>query len=356
MKILHRIMVLVGVIAGYVIVKEFIEIYTLTSSLHPYAGYATLLLIAGFSYYFIGAPIYRILRVPVAFGPTRDPEKIEHIIDKRIERYRQNAYLKHIEFNFSGISANQAGYDRIMETLQPEVERIRERYVTQLFYSTSIAQNGFLDALLIFSASVNLIKEIFILYNGRVSNRELWVIGKKVYMSMAIGGSETIEYATGEILSKMTFEGLKSMPFADKIMGSVADGFVNSVLLTRVALITENYCKKVYIQSDRDLIPSPKLIASTAKNITADVTDTLVGVVKNLGERSWGRAKDFANYAANPMRYLYQKVIEASAQTESDEETSKIDDIKEVISKSSSSIGHGVSSLFGIFKGKTGTT
>lgn len=350
MKIIYRFFVLLGVIALYVIVKEFVEIYTLTRSLHPYAGYLTLVVIGGFGYYFILAPMYKILRLPVAFGPTKDKDKIQPLIEKRIHQYRNNKAVQNSDIDLESISPDMAGYQKLLDTLQPEVERIREKYVTQLFYSTSVAQNGFLDAILILSASVNLIKEIFILYNGRVSNKDLWIIGKKVYYSMAIGGSESIEYATGEILSKITFDGLKSMPFADKIIGSVADGFVNAALLTRVALITENYCKKVYITSDRDLIPSPRLIANTAKNITSDVTSNIRNVLKDLAHRSLDRAKDFASYAANPMRYVYKKVVEETPADETTKENSTIDDIKDLVASSSITIGNSIGSLFGLIK------
>ncbi len=88
------------------------------------------------------------------------------------------------------------------------------------------------------------------LYHGRVSNKALW----------AIGGSEGVEYATRELFSKLATESIKSVLFADRIFGSLADGFVNAALLTRISLITENYCKLVTIESDKDLHPTSEFI------------------------------------------------------------------------------------------------
>jgi len=223
MKIIKRIIFLLSFAVLYLIFREFVEIYLLVRSLHPIAGYGILLLLLGVTYYFIGVPIYRIIRIPVAYGPTREKSEIPGLTEKRVEHLQQNPYLLEKGYDFSDISGDESGYKRIIGEIQPEAERIRARYVSKLFYSSSIAQNGFLDAILIFSASVNLVKELFILYNGRVSNRDLLIIAKKVYYSIAIGGSEGVEYATEEILTKLTSGGVKSIPFADKVFGSIAD-------------------------------------------------------------------------------------------------------------------------------------
>jgi len=330
MKIIHRIFILLSVLVVYILVKEFLELYTLTRSVHPYLGYATLLVIAGFSYYFIAAPIYRIFRVPVAYGPVRKTEDIPEQIRKRMEHYKSNKFLKESGVDLAKISQDEEGYKQVMQSLKPEAERIREKYVTRLFYSSSIAQNGFIDAILIFSSSVNLVKELFVLYNGRVSNKDLWVIGKKVYISIAIGGSEGIEYATDEIISKLTSDGLKGVPFADKIFGSIADGFVNALLLTRVALITENYCTKLYVKSDRELFPSASVLVHTTRQLTAEVRAQLAHTLKSLGQRSWERTKDYAVYATNPIRYVYGKVVEEHGTK--DREDSKLQILKDALS------------------------
>ncbi len=68
---------------------------------------------------------------------------------------------------------------------------------------------------------------------------------------------------------------MKSIPFASKILGSLADGYVNAALLTRVSIITENYCKFIYINSDRDLYPSTQTIISTTKFIVNDIVEII---------------------------------------------------------------------------------
>jgi len=237
---------------------------------------------AGIFVYFVIIPIINIFKIPKNPGPTTDKSKESFLIAKRMEMFRKNKYLQSINFDFSGLENTKENYDRIIKILEKEAAKIRKKHVSQLFYSTSIAQNGFLDAVLILSAGINHIKEIFLLYEGRVSNRDLITIGKKIYFSMAIGGSEGIEYATQEIFSKFATEGMKSIPFIDKILASIADGFVNAALLTRISYITENYCKLTYIKSERDIYPSPQFVFGSAKNITAHMIEKIYAAIGKM--------------------------------------------------------------------------
>lgn len=304
-KHIKRILAFLSVVLLYFIAKEFLELYVYLHAVHPFVAYGFIILAAGVLVYFVGIPVYRILRIPKAPGPLRSGENLDKELEKRFELLEQNPYLQSVQYDLSAVPRTKEGYDRVMKVLKKESTRIRNKYVNGLFYSTAISQNGFIDAILILSSSVNLVKETFVLYNGRVSNRDLLAIGKQVYYSMAIGGSETVEYAAGEIFSKLSTEGMRSVPFIDKILGSLADGFVNAALLTRVALITDNYCSKLIITSERELRPSPAFIVQTASNITGTLQRNLYNELKKLAA---ARIKDTAVWAANPVKVLFEKV------------------------------------------------
>ncbi|MBN2246787.1 MAG: hypothetical protein JW755_13195, partial [Candidatus Aminicenantes bacterium] len=228
MKMLKKILFFFSLFLIYLIIKEFLTLYVQIKSLHPYAAYAFLVLVCFVFAYFVIIPVLKILALPRVFGPIRNRELIPAEISKRMQNFRNNAYLQSIDFDISTVPENQEGYDQVVKQLEKKAENLRKIHVSQMFYSTAIAQNGFLDALFILSGSINHIKEMFALYHGRISNRELWIIARKIYYSMAIGGSEGVEYATEEIISKFASQGLKSIPFIDKILSSLADGLVNA--------------------------------------------------------------------------------------------------------------------------------
>ncbi|RKY50162.1 MAG: hypothetical protein DRP86_04030, partial [Candidatus Neomarinimicrobiota bacterium] len=71
---------------------------------------------------------------------------------------------------------DKESYNRIIREMEKGVDQLRRKHIPQLFYSTTIAQNGFLDSLLIISSSIHHIKEIFILYHVRVSNKDILIL------------------------------------------------------------------------------------------------------------------------------------------------------------------------------------
>jgi len=308
MKAIKRIIFFFSALLVIFIIREFIELYFFIREINVYLAYVALVILFAGMFYFLVIPIITILRMPAIYAPVSDQSSANELLVKRIANFKTNKYLLESRFDFANIKNDMQSYERIILVLSAQAAVIRRKYVNQLFYSTSISQNGFLDAILILSASLNLIKEIFILYNGRVSNREVWIITKKVYYSIVIGGSEGVEYATEEIYSKMATSSLKSIPFLDKLLSSVVDGFINAALLTRVSLITENYCKTIYLNNDKDLYPSAKSVISTTKDITFQmiktINETLIKMVKN-------KSGDLFMRGMNPVAFVLGKSYES---------------------------------------------
>jgi len=307
MKIIKRTILFFSLLLVYVIAKEFLVLYNQAAALDPIWGYAIILLALIFSGYFIILPAIRIWRLPQNIPPAKNINGENDVIEKRLKNFQNNPYLQKIAFNFAEISDDKAGYDKIVQNLSKESDRLRRRDVSQLFYSTSLAQNGFLDAIFILSASVNHVKSIFLLYNGRVNNRDLWKIAKNVYYSMAIGGSEGVEYATDEIVSKFASDAIKGIPFIDKILASLADGLVNAILLTRISYITENYCRLTYIEKRSDLTPSANFVVNSARNITSDILEKIYTSMRKIAV---DKTVNFAQIAINPVGYVWGKAIE----------------------------------------------
>jgi len=273
-------------------------------SINIYLAYSVFVAIVLFIIYFAILPIVKILKLPSNLGPTKIKSDVEKLREKRIKQFSKNHFLLNSEIETTSLQNNDESYKKIISLLEEECYKIRKSYVNRLFYSTSVSQNGFLDSVLILSASINLVKEIFILYNGRVSVVELLIIARKVYYSIMIGGTEGVEYVTNEIFSKFATESIKSIPFIDKIVPSLVDGFINAALLTRVSLITENYCKTLYIEKERDLYPSSRYIAATAKDLTSEVMSQ---VNSNILKIAKDKSGDILKRVFNPVAYVLDK-------------------------------------------------
>lgn len=304
MKTAKKIVLFLSVIFLYFILKEMLFLWTSLSSINIYLAYSVFVLIIVFIFYFAVLPIFRIIKLPSNLGPTKIESEVDKLRGKRIEQFLKNPFLLKSGIEVNILKNTDEDFQKVISVLELESYAIRKSYVNRLFYSTSISQNGFIDAVMILSASINLVKEIFILYNGRVSTVELYIIAKKVYYSIIIGGTEGVEFVTNEIFSKLATESIKSIPFIDKIVTSLVDGFVNAALLTRVSLITENYCKTLFIEKDRDLYPSSNFIATTAKNLTSEV---LKQANSNILLIAKDKSGEILKRVFNPVAYVLDK-------------------------------------------------
>jgi hypothetical protein len=307
MKILRRLLYFFSLFIFYLIFREFIDLYLSARSIDPVLGYTVLAVIFLVIVYFVIIPIYRILTLPVAPGPVADKAQEAALIRSRTERFAKNPYLIALGKQHPEGEDDRQYYQRTMELLSRECRKIRQRYVAQLFYASSVSQNGFIDAVLVLSSSINMVKEIFILYNGRVNTRDLITIAKKIYFAIAIAGSEGIEYVTEEIITKLGSQTMKSIPFLDKILGSIADGFLNALLLNRISYIAENYCRLTVVADPRKLSPSPAEIFSATKHITSDITEKLIYVIRRI---SIDKTVNTALVALNPVGYVWERTFD----------------------------------------------
>lgn len=304
---LKRLILFIVALLGYVILREMLNFYVLAYTANPYLGYFVLALLITILVYFVAIPLYRISRLSGDPGPVRKKRKENDLIEMRLQRASGNKYLKNIDFMVPQSGTAIERYKMTTDVLSERCDEIRRKYIVHLFYSSAVSQYGFIDAILIFSANVNLVKEIFTLYTGRATGRDLWQIMKQIYYSIAIGGSEGVEFAVEELISKLGSDSLRSIPFFDKVMVSVAGGFTNAVLLSRISLITENYCRMTYIESTQDLSPEPKAILSSTRAI---VDEPIKHIKQQLNDIAKQKAIDFSRYAINPTRTVIEKALD----------------------------------------------
>lgn len=309
----RRLMAFVGLVLGYVVIKEFLILHQAARAIHPAGGWvllALLLLVLG---YFVVVPLARIFLLPARLRPARDPEEIAKVARVRLRALRRSPVLRRLGVDAESYPSTPDGFKSLVAELGPESQRIRKKHVTQVFYATSIAQNGFLDAVIILSVATAMVRDYFLLYQGRVGNRELWRIGRLVYLSMAIGGSEGVETATDEILGKLVSSGIKSVPFAARLFGSVADGFVNAALMTRIAMVTESYCTRLFAESDRAFYPTMHAVVSATRTVTADLVDRLTAELRRMAKEQGGNA---VKAAVSPVRALFTRAFARGGEEE----------------------------------------
>ncbi len=285
MKTLGRLAFFFSLFLLYFVVREAVLLFDSAFSVSPILGYAVLAALSAVFIWLLVVPLLRILLMPRNPGPVEKESDEDALISRRLVLFRKNSYLRSSGFTFDTSMSEREQYDKAVKALNAECDRLRKGYVRRIFYGSTISQNGFLDAVLILTSGTNLIKDTFVLYSGRVSPKDLLTIGRMVYYSTVIGGSESVEYLTEELFSKLASDGLKGIPFLGRITSSIADGFVNAALLTRVSMIAENYCSVTLISGKVDLYPRFKTVYSTTKHIVSG----LLGDAKSLAKDKAGK-------------------------------------------------------------------
>lgn len=321
MKMLKRLVLFVIALFAYLILREMLNFYVLAYTANPFLGYLVLAILISVLFYFVVIPLYRISRLSGDPGPVRKRRKEIELMEMRLQRRLSNKTLQESGYLIPEMGSIYDRYEASNIELSRRCDEIRRKYVVHLFYSSAVSQYGFIDAILIFSANVNLVKEIFTLYTGRATGRDLWQIMKQIYYSVAIGGSEGVEFAVEELISKMGSDTLKSIPFFDKVLASIASGFTNAVLLSRISLITENYCRMTYIESTRDLSPDPRQILDSTKAIVAE---PIRHIKQQLNDIAKQKAIDFSRYALNPTRTVIEKALDKFTSQSDEEETQAV--------------------------------
>lgn len=281
MKTLKRLAFFVSLFLVYIVIREMLLFFNSAFSIHPILGYVAITATVAVMIWFLILPLLKILMMPRYPGPVEEKSLEEELIQARLRGFRNSQHLKKENFKFDDNRGYRKVYGDAVSSLGKRCDTLRQGYVRRLFYGTTVSQNGFLDAILILSSSINMVRDIFVLYAGRVSNRDLLTIGKMVYYSTVIGGSESVEYLTEELFSKLASDGVKGIPFLGRVTGSIADGFVNAALLTRVSFITENYCGMTLVERRSDLYPKFKTVYSTTKHIVSGLLGDARAMAKN---------------------------------------------------------------------------
>jgi hypothetical protein len=302
MSSIKKIFFFISLTALYFVAKEFISLYVTLKDVFFPLGILFIIGSIAFVFYFAVIPIYQIMKLEKFEGPVKSKEKIPELRAKRIERFKRNPYLlESREINVLKLKNSDEDYEKAVSILSKKANEIRRKKVNAVFYSTGISQNGFIDGLFMIGASFGLIKEIFILYNGRMNNLALLDIIKKIYYAVLIAGTEGVEYASNEIFSKLGTHTLKNVPFLSGIITSLIDGFVNAALITRIGITAENYCKLLYAENDRKLVPHAKIVVDTARELTKD---SMSSIKENILKLTDGKT---AEKVKNPINFVFSK-------------------------------------------------
>ncbi len=221
---------------------------------------------------------------------------------------------------------------KALEILDKKAEEIIRQDSRKIFLGTALAQNGRLDAIIVFVALSRMIWRISKIYNQRPTPAEIWsvytTVSSTAFIAFSIDALDIPSTVTEAMNSLVPAVGPHMATTSLPVMGNfmhlfstaILDGAANGLLCIRAGVITKNAFKYSTLEEAGGR-------AATTKEITQDmlalskecITDIVVGLkgqVKNMGKTVTDtcveKTKDAAKGAAKSVGNVVSSVGSAA--------------------------------------------
>jgi hypothetical protein len=226
--------------------NQITQVYLFTKAIHPSLGLAVLwTLVLLFTCLFL-VPVVLYMRLPKPILPPASPEEQPAYLRKLGKRLSKNKRLTTETLNWE----SEADLQKALHLLDTQADALINATAKSVFLTTSISQNGKLDALTVFITQTKMVWDVAHVYYQRPTLRDMISlyanVGAATFLATQIEDldiSEQFEPVIGTVLQNSA---LKSIPFVGSVssvvMDSLLEGTVNAYLTLRVGIITKRYC------------------------------------------------------------------------------------------------------------------
>ncbi|MEQ8472984.1 MAG: DUF697 domain-containing protein [Marinoscillum sp.] len=235
-------------ILGFVLfmVNQISGVYLMVRSNSVLGANILLVVLSVSTLVLIGWPFVLFLKLP---GPIKLPTDQDELVTYRkklIKRLSTNTILK-----ATGAVPRDAGeLDHSLKILDKEASKIVHETATAVFLTTSVSQNGKLDALTVLATQSRMVWRIAHVYYQRPTLREIIYLYANVagssFLASQIEEMDVSQQVEPVITSFLRSSAGKSIPVigptAHIILDSLLEGSTNAFLALRVGIIAKRYC------------------------------------------------------------------------------------------------------------------
>lgn len=199
----------------------------------------------------------------------------------------------------AGIEPGQKDFmEKALAHLDKKASAIIRSDARKVFIGTALAQNGRLDALIVFVALARMVWRISRVYNQRPTPAEIWSVYTAVSSSAfvaftleALDIPQTVTETLGSLVPAVApHMASTSMPFVGNTMhlftASVLDGAANGLLAVRAGVITKNaFCHANLDKAERRGISSREIrsnMLTLSRECLGDITAGLKDQLKDM--------------------------------------------------------------------------
>ena len=279
--------------------------------IHPALGWVFLVAVLAACAWFLGRPIARFLRVPVALKPPRLPvsaertprDLVRHLVfvERYVQTLAKNPEWKGAPAEAEAVAAECRALAARAATAKPadltalaaEVGAIERRRVGALLapldakaseiirgealavgVATAVSFNGTVDAFLVLWRNLNLVSRLANLYYGRPGTRGTLSILRDVSAATLASAylqdvSEAAGGALGSVLGKS----------AGALAGPLLDGAMNAVVTARIGYLAKARCRAFAAWTERTRMQVLQDALSEAGLVTTGLVGDLIRTV-----------------------------------------------------------------------------
>lgn len=303
---LGKILTILGIFLGLVflvfLVNQFYLLYQLLKGIHPWVGGLFVGLLAfALAYLLIRLVLLYIRSLPAPQLPDYPTqEDYDRYLEDMLACLSKNRLLSRDLLTDESRSKEER-VTIALDSLDREGEPIIRRHANSIFLSTTISQNGSLDAIMVLVTLVKLVWQLGQVYGTRPSLKSLGKlylqVASLVFMARSLEDSDLIPAQLEPMIAGLVGESMASaipgmVPMSNLIISSVMEGAINAFLTLRVGFIAQ-----AYLGMER---PKPKNVIQrqaslqAVKELGLIIKDSGKSVVKAFMDRVKRTARDTA--------------------------------------------------------------
>ncbi len=334
MNCLTHLLRIVGIISLLVLAFIFFQFNVFAmqfaSSWQPGSGHIVFLALtaielAGFIMLFLAwSP--RRSKLILHSDPT--PEQLDAFAAEMRARLRTNRLVRE-----KGLKDSDPEFvSKALDILDQKAEEIIRQDSRKIFLGTALAQNGRLDAIIVFVALTRMIWRISKIYNQRPTPAEIWsvytTVSSTAFIAFSIDALDIPSTVTEAMNSLVPAVGPHMATTSLPVMGNfmhlfstaILDGAANGLLAIRAGVITKNAFRYSTLEEAGGRTATTKEITqdmlALSKECITDIVVGLKGQVKNMGktvtETCVEKTKDAAKGAAKSVSSVVSSVGSAA--------------------------------------------
>lgn len=250
-------------------------------------------------------PLFVLWKLPKAIKRPQSESEVPNYQKQLLSRLQTNAILK---ASGSPLKSTE-DLKNAVGVLDAEADKIINETASVVFLTTSISQNGKLDALTVFATQIRMIWKIAHLYYQRPGLSDLGYlyanVGATAFVSSEIEDVDLSQQLEPIVSALFKNAGSRSVPFlgnaSQVILDSLLEGSTNAFLTLRVGILAKRYCGATGVLDKKGLKKSAfKEAASMLTKVTAKsagrIVTTLLNATKKAGldtvKSSWEGVKN----------------------------------------------------------------